>query len=58
VRAALERVAGGERNLARLAADLAFTDQSHLCRAVRSETGQTPSVLRRLLRDEPQAFDA
>jgi AraC-like DNA-binding protein len=58
VRAALERVAGGDLNLARLAADLAFTDQSHLCRAVRSETGQTPSVLRRLLRDEPQAFDA
>jgi AraC-like DNA-binding protein len=57
VRAALERVAGGERNLARLAADLAFTDQSHLCRAVRSETGQTPSVLRRLLGDAPQAFD-
>jgi AraC-like DNA-binding protein len=56
VRAALERVAGGERNLARLAADLAFTDQSHLCRAVRSETGQTPSVLRRLLGDAPQAF--
>jgi AraC-like DNA-binding protein len=49
VRAAMERVAGGERNLARLAAELGFTDQSHLCRAVRSETGQTPSALRRLL---------
>jgi AraC-like DNA-binding protein len=49
VRAALERLAGGERSLARLAADLGFADQSHLCRVIRSETGQTPSALRRAL---------
>ena len=48
-RAALERIAGGERNLARLAADLGFADQSHLCRVVRSETGSTPSSLRAAL---------
>jgi AraC-like DNA-binding protein len=49
VRAAMERLANGERDLARLAAELGFADQSHLCRAVRSETGQTPSALRGLL---------
>lgn len=46
VRSALERLAGGEQNLARLAADLGFADQSHLCRVVRSETGFAPSALR------------
>jgi AraC-like DNA-binding protein len=45
-RAALERLAGGERNLARLAADVGFADQSHLCRVLRAETGALPSVLR------------
>jgi AraC-like DNA-binding protein len=49
-RAALEQLAGGEPNLARLAADLGFADQSHLCRVLRSETGCTPSALRQLLR--------
>jgi transcriptional regulator GlxA family with amidase domain len=49
VRTALERLAAGERDLARLAADLGFADQSHLCRVVRAETGQTPSVLRGVL---------
>jgi AraC-like DNA-binding protein len=53
VRAALERLAGGERSLARLAADLGFADQSHLCRVVRSETGHTPAALRRALRHDP-----
>jgi AraC-like DNA-binding protein len=48
-RAALERLSGGERNLARLAADVGFADQSHLCRVVRGETGTTPAVLRRTL---------
>ena len=48
-RAALERLAAGEDDLARLAADLGFADQSHLCRVVRSETDVAPSVLRRLL---------
>lgn len=49
VRGALERLGGGETHLARLAAELGFADQSHLCRAVRSETGSTPAALRRLL---------
>ena len=41
--------AGGEQQLARLAADLGFADQSHLCRVIRNETGHTPSSLRRAL---------
>jgi AraC-like DNA-binding protein len=48
-RDALERIAGGERNLARLASDLGFADQSHLCRVIRRETGSPPSALRGLL---------
>jgi AraC-like DNA-binding protein len=48
-RAAMERLSGGERDLARLAADLGFADQSHLSRVIRRETGRTPSGLRRLL---------
>jgi AraC-like DNA-binding protein len=58
VRAALERLAGGESDLARLAAELGFADQSHLCRAVRSETRRTPSALRNLLGGEPRAVGA
>jgi AraC-like DNA-binding protein len=50
VRAVLERLADGEDNLARLAADLDFADHSHLCRVVRNETGSTPSSLRDVLR--------
>jgi AraC-like DNA-binding protein len=49
VRRALDRIAGGERNLARLAADLGFSDQAHLTRCVRAELGVTPGVVRRLL---------
>jgi AraC-like DNA-binding protein len=52
-RAALERLSGGERNLGRLAADVGFTDQSHLCRVVRREIGETPSRLRQVLALEP-----
>jgi AraC-like DNA-binding protein len=48
-RAALDRLAGGERDLARLAADLGFADQGHLTRVVRAETGTTPSALRAAL---------
>jgi hypothetical protein len=48
-RAVLERLAAGEDDLAPLAADLGFTDPSHLYRIVRPETGVAPSVLRRLL---------
>lgn len=49
VRAALERLAEGETSLARLAAELGFADHAHLTRAVRAETGVTPSRLRSLL---------
>jgi AraC-like DNA-binding protein len=49
VRAALERLADGEDNLARLAADVGFADQSHLCRVLRAETGQPPSALRQAI---------
>jgi AraC-like DNA-binding protein len=45
-RAALERLAGGERDLARLAADTGFADQSHLGRVLRSEVGAPPAMLR------------
>lgn len=51
-RLALERLAGGERNLARLAAELGFADQSHLTRVVRALTGRTPATLRAALADE------
>jgi AraC-like DNA-binding protein len=49
VRAALEHMAGGDRDLARLAAELGFSDQSHLNRSLRRETRHTPAVLRRAL---------
>jgi AraC-like DNA-binding protein len=45
----MERLASGERNLARLASDVGFVDQSHLCRAVRAEMGRAPSALRSVL---------
>jgi AraC-like DNA-binding protein len=50
VRAASERLHAGERDLARLSADLGFADQSHLSRAIHRQTGHTPSTLRQLLR--------
>jgi transcriptional regulator GlxA family with amidase domain len=49
VRSALERLAGGEHDLARLAADLGFADQSHFCRVSQRETGHAPSALRHAL---------
>lgn len=45
----LERLAAGEDNLARLAADADFADHAHLTRTLRTLTGSTPSALRRLL---------
>ena len=48
VRIALDRLAGGEPSLARLAADLGFADHAHLTRVVREEVGHAPSLLRRL----------
>ena len=38
-RTGLERIAGGERDLARLAVELGFADQSHLCRVIRRRRG-------------------
>jgi AraC-like DNA-binding protein len=52
-RAALERLARGDNNLGRLAADVGFADQSHLCRVLRAETGQVPSALRESIRRAP-----
>lgn len=46
VAAALDRLAAGEANLATLAADLGFVDQSHLVRVLRRSTGKHPSGLR------------
>jgi AraC-like DNA-binding protein len=46
VRGALERLAGGERDLARVAAEAGFADQAHCCRVIRAELGTTPSALR------------
>jgi len=56
-RNALERLAGGERNLARVALDAGFADQSHLCRVVRRELGHTPSALRAALARQPSGED-
>lgn len=49
VRVALERLADGERSLARLAAELGFADQAHMTRVVRDEVGEVPSRLRAAL---------
>ena len=46
---ALDRIAGGEENLAILAADLGFADQAHLCRTLRAHVGHPPSAVRQLL---------
>jgi AraC-like DNA-binding protein len=42
VRVALERLAGGERDLARLAAETGYSEQSYLSRVFRAETGALP----------------
>ncbi|MHB1593928.1 MAG: helix-turn-helix domain-containing protein [Streptosporangiaceae bacterium] len=47
---ALDRLARGEPDLARLAHDLGFADHAHLTRAVRAATGHPPSACRQLLR--------
>jgi AraC-like DNA-binding protein len=48
-RMALERLAAGERDLAWIAADAGFADQSHLHRVLRMETERTPAWLREAL---------
>jgi hypothetical protein len=45
----VDRIDAGEQSLARLAADLDFADQAHLCRTVRAHVGHTPTALRLLL---------
>jgi AraC-like DNA-binding protein len=46
LRAALERIADGEPDLARLAAELGLADHAHLTRAFRREFGRPPSQVR------------
>lgn len=47
--AALERLAGGARDLTDLALDLGYSSHSHFTASFRSEVGTTPSRARRLL---------
>jgi AraC-like DNA-binding protein len=49
VRSAIDRLAAGERDLARLAAELDYADQAHLTRSLRSEIDITPGRLRAML---------
>jgi AraC-like DNA-binding protein len=42
----LERIGAGEADLAALASDLGFADQSHLTRTVRAVTGKPPAAWR------------
>ncbi|MFF9817713.1 helix-turn-helix domain-containing protein [Streptomyces sp. NPDC014006] len=49
VNRALEHLGDGERDLARLAQDLGFTDQAHLTHVVRDLAGLPPGRLRSLL---------
>ncbi len=46
LRHALDRLAGGERDLTGLALDLGFSDHSHLTNAFRAEFGVPPSAFR------------
>lgn len=46
VAAAIDRIADGHDNLADLAAELGFADQSHLVRVLRKSVGMPPSLLR------------
>jgi AraC-like DNA-binding protein len=55
VRAALDRLADGDRDLAGLAADLGFADHAHLSRSMRAEVGDPPSRVRRLLAGEHES---
>src|SRR5262249_52309885 len=45
---AVDRIAGGEANLARLASDVGFADQSHMTRSLRHATNMTPRLVQRL----------
>lgn len=48
VRQVLERIEGGECDLARLAAELGFSDHPHLTRTIREEVGGSPTIVRRI----------
>jgi AraC family transcriptional regulator len=50
LRAALDRLAGGARDITALALDLGFSDHSHFTNAFRAEFGVPPSVFRSLRR--------
>jgi AraC-like DNA-binding protein len=47
----LDRIAGGDEDLASVARATGFADHSHMTRTVVSHFGQAPSALRKLLRD-------
>jgi len=49
VKRGFQRLADGDTDLARLAADLGFSDQAHFTRVTRLEAGATPGQLRALL---------
>ena len=49
----MQRLAAGDRDLAGLAAELGFADQTHLTRALRAETRTTPAALRAMLTGPP-----
>jgi AraC-like DNA-binding protein len=53
---ALDRLEEGGGDLAELATELGFADQAHLTRNLRTETGHTPTALRRLLAPRGEAL--
>jgi AraC-like DNA-binding protein len=55
VRAALDRLADGDRDLAGMAADLGFADHAHFTRAMRAEVGDPPGQVRSLLTPEHES---
>ncbi|WP_327259214.1 MULTISPECIES: helix-turn-helix domain-containing protein [unclassified Streptomyces] len=54
----LDRLSEGERDLAGLARELGYTDQSHMTRAVRRTAGLPPGRLRALLTSSEAAVEA
>jgi AraC-like DNA-binding protein len=52
---ALERLAGGEDDLARLALDLGFAHHSHFSARFRAAFGVAPSAMRRIVTARPAA---
>ena len=58
IAAAMDRLAGGEADLAALAVDLGFADQSHMTRALRSAVGKPPGRLREQLTNADVALRA